>query len=243
MFTARFQCLALQSQPPAAVYGLLLYHHSSTTPARLSAGGFLPSGRAFGIGNPRAPWRSPGGAHGAAKGRTPRFGTRPHIARFRRTLQRGGCNPHKAAIPTTATASTHCRLLSRLAGSPPRRAAPAPMSPSHKPQNCLIFTATRKARGDTDARPRVRRVTWHPAEPADNAPLSSAAPVRTVHYIPLRPPGRASVPPHEPASAPPMTAKAGTKERLLTRPVTKSAVIKIWPILFLVGIPSKSREI
>lgn len=41
------QPLPRQAQPRTAVYGLLLYHHSRTTPARLSAGGFLASERAF----------------------------------------------------------------------------------------------------------------------------------------------------------------------------------------------------
>ena len=60
------------------------------------------------------------------------------------------------------------------------------MSPGHKPQNSAISGEGHNALGDMGDNIRVRRVTWHPAQAPDNAPLSGAAPVRTVHYIPLR---------------------------------------------------------
>jgi len=54
---------------------------------------------------------------------------------------------------------------------------------THKAQNSADFAATRPVRDDMGASARVQRVPWHPAQPADNAPISGAAPVRTVHYI------------------------------------------------------------
>lgn len=58
------------------------------------------------------------------------------------------------------------------------------MAPSKEAHNSADFTVTRMALGDMGASTRVQRVPWHPAQPDDNAPVSGAAPVRTVHYIP-----------------------------------------------------------
>lgn len=74
------------------------------------------------------------------------------------------------------------------------------MTPGHKPQNSAGFIVTRMALGDMGASSRVRRVTWHTTQSADNESIPGAAPVRPVHYK-LRPAGRASEPLHEPASA------------------------------------------
>lgn len=62
-------------------------------------------------------------------------------------------------------------------------AGPGDMAPSDKARNSAISTVTRMVQGDMGARIRVQQVPWHPAQPSDNAPVSGAEPVRTVHYI------------------------------------------------------------